>query len=159
MNAGQQRENPIAILFSYTREDEALRDKIEKHLSTLKRNNRIICWHDRHIHAGNIWSLEIGTHLEVADIILFLVSSDFLASDYCNQVEVKRALERHKRGEVCVIPIILLEVDWHGEEFAKFQALPEDAKPITSWANEDAALSSIAKGIKKVITDLEGKPR
>lgn len=155
MDTEQQTTKPISILFSYTREDEVLRDKIENHLSTLKRKERIVCWHDRHIHAGNTWSLEISSHLDTSDIILLLISADFLASDYCNQVEVKRAMERHTKGEVCVIPVILRQVDWHDEDFAAFQALPQDAKPVTEWTDEDAALSSIAKGIKKAVQDLE----
>jgi hypothetical protein len=150
-----QEHRPIEILFSYAREDEALRDELEKHLSTLKRSNRIVCWHDRHIRAGDTWSLEISSHLDTADIILLLVSANFLDSNYINAVEVKRALERHKKGEARVIPVILRRVDWTDETFAKLQALPRDADPVTEWPSRDAAFYDIAKEIKKVIVEME----
>lgn len=146
---------PVTILFSYARRDEALRDELEKYLGPLKRSKRIICWHDRHIGAGRTWSLEISSHLDIADIILLLVSADFLASNYCNTVEVKRALERHDRGEVRVIPVILRPSDWTGESFARLQALPHDALPVVEWTSRDAAFYSIARGIKKVIEEIE----
>ena len=155
MNTNQEKTQPIEILFSYTHEDERLRDKLEKHLSSLKRSGRVVCWHDRDIRAGNTWNAEITNRLDTADIILLLISSDFLASDYCNTVEVKRALERHRRKEARVIPVILRPADWQSEEFASIQALPKDAKPVIHWPNEDDALLNVAKEIKKVVTDLE----
>ena len=45
-------------------------------------------------------------------MILLLVSADFLASDFCHEVELARALERHDRNEAHVIPIILRPCDW-----------------------------------------------
>jgi hypothetical protein len=151
----EQKSKPIEILFSYTREDEAFRDKLEAHLAALKRQGRIVCWHDRHIRAGMVWDLHISAHLDSADIILLLISADFINSDYCNQVEVKRALERHEKGEVCVVPVILRPADWKEEKFAKFQALPRDAKPIVLWPNLDTALHSVVKGLKEIIVEIE----
>jgi hypothetical protein len=146
---------PIEILFSYTREDEYFRNRIEVHLAALKRQKRIVCWHDRHIHAGRTWSLEISQHLDSADIILLLVSPDFVNSDYCNTVEVRRALERHEKGEVCVIPIILQSADWKGEKFAELQALPRDAHPIADWPDPEKAFYDVAIGIKRAVEDIE----
>lgn len=146
---------PIEILFSYTREDEQLRDRIEVHLAALKRQKRIVCWYDRQIHAGRTWRLEISQHLDSADIILLLVSPDFVNSEYCNTVEVKRALERHEKGEVCVIPIILRPVDWKSEKFAEFQALPNDASPVTDWPDQERAFYDVAIGIRRAVEDIE----
>ena len=70
------------IFFSYSHTDESLRDELEKHLSILKRQGLIETWHDRRIDSGGDFSQEISSHLEDAEIILLLVSSDFLASDY-----------------------------------------------------------------------------
>jgi|SRR5450755_262385 TIR domain len=151
----EPKAKPIEILFSYTREDEDLRDKLETHLASLKRQQRIVCWHDRHIRAGNIWNLHISTQLDSADIILLLISPDFINSDYCNRVEVKRALERHEKGEVCVVPVILRPADWKEEKFAKFQALPRDAQPIVLWPHLDVALYNVAKGLKEIIVEIE----
>jgi TIR domain len=157
MSSNPPVKQPIEILFSYAHEDEKLRNELEKGLSVLKRQNRIVCWYDRQISGGKPWEEAISTHLKTADIILLLVSRDFIASDYSNRVEVKQALERHEKGEVRVIPIILRECDWHDEPFAKLQALPRDARPVTDWSNIDNALYDVAKGIKKVVEELENK--
>ena len=80
--------------------------------------------------------------------------SDFLASDYCYDVEVKRAMERHDAGEARVIPVILRPVDWKGAPFGKLQALPRDARPVTEWPNRDQAFLDIAQGIRAAAEEL-----
>ena len=141
----------IEVFYSYSHKDEELRDQLEIHLSLLKRQGVIDNWHDRRISAGNEWANEIDEHLNTARIILLLISADFLASDYCYDVEMKRALERHTTGEARVIPVILRSVDWQHASFGKLQALPKDAKPVTSWDNRDEAFTDIARGIRATI--------
>ncbi len=145
----------IEIFFSYSHEDEALRKELEKHLSYLKRQGIISGWKDRDIGAGSEWAHEIDAHLNSAHIILLLISPDFIASNYCYGVEVKRAMERHKAGEALVIPIILRPVDWHDAPFGKLQALPKDGQPITSWSNRDEAFLDVARGIRKSAKELK----
>ena len=144
----------MGIFFAYAREDEDLRDELEKHLSILKRKQLITGWHDRRIGAGREWEGEIDKHLNTAQLILLLVSSDFLASDYCWDVEVKRAMERHEAGEARVIPVILRPVDWKSALFGKLQALPTDAKPVTIWSDRDEAFFDVAQGIRAAVVDL-----
>ena len=110
--------------FSYSHSDETLRNELEKHFSTLRRQGFIKTWHDRGIGAGKEFDQEISQHIEEADIILLLISPDFLASDYCYEKEMTRALERHKSGEARVIPVILRPCDWHDAPFGKLQAVP-----------------------------------
>jgi hypothetical protein len=144
----------IKLFYSYSHNDEALRVELVKHLYLLRRQGIISDWHDRMIEAGDEWKREIDVHLEMAQIILLLVSADFLASDYCYEVEMTRAMERHKKGEARVIPIILRPVDWTGAPFAGLEALPKDAKPVTSWRDRDKAFENIAKGIRRVVEAL-----
>jgi hypothetical protein len=122
----------------------------------MKRQGAIRDWHDREITAGEEWDKAIDEHLESAHIILLLISADFLASDFRYDVVMKRAMERHKAGEASVIPIILREVDWRGAPFGKLQALPKDAKPVTSWSNIDEAFTDIAKGIRRAVEIMTG---
>jgi hypothetical protein len=138
----------IEVFYSYSHKDEDLRDELEKHLSILKHQGVIQSWHDRRIGAGREWEGEIDKHLNTAHVILLLISADFLASDYCYEVEMKQAMERHEAGEVCVIPVILRPVDWRGAPFGKLQALPKDAKPVTSWPDLDEAFLNVAQGIR-----------
>jgi len=142
------------VFYSYAHEDEMLRDEIEKHLKLLQRQGLITSWYDQQIFAGTDWAKDINTHLETASLILLLVSSDFLASDYCYSTEMKRALERHKANEAQVIPILLRPVAWKGAPFEHLQVLPTDARPVTEWENRDAAFRDIAIGIERVIKGL-----
>jgi hypothetical protein len=145
---------PLEVFFSYAHKDEALRDKLVTHLSTLERQGAITDWHDRLISPGAEWVGQIDNHLNAAGIILLLISPDFIASDYCYGVELVRAMERHQAGQARVIPIILRPVDWTGTPFSKLQALPKDGKPITIWANEDEAFLDVAKGIRRAVQDI-----
>lgn len=147
---------PVTLFYSYAREDEMFCDELEKHLSLLQRQGIIMTWYDRLIRPGTPWTQSIDYHLNVASVVLLLVSPDFLASDYCFQVEMQRALERHKLGEATVIPVILRPVDWQGAPFAYLQCLPHDGKPVTEWENRDAAFRDIVRGIRTTIEKRHG---
>lgn len=151
-----QPTNPIEVFYSYAHEDEKLRDELKKHLSNLKRQGVITDWYDRDILAGKEWDTEIKQHLDSSKVILLLISPDFMDSAYCNDVELKRAMERHEAKEARVIPVILRPVDWKGAMFSKLEALPTDAKPIASWDDRDEAFLDVTKGIRKAIAELSG---
>lgn len=137
-----------SVFFSYTHVDESLRDQLEIHLSLMKREGLITAWHDRRIVAGSDLDDSIDEQLKRADIILLLVSANFIASEYCFATEMKRAMERHKAGEARVIPVILRACDWHSAPFGKLNAVPTDGRPVTSWPNQDEAFTDIAKSIR-----------
>src|SRR5882724_6366566 len=109
----------------------------------LKRSSKISFWHDRRIPAGNNWKLEIDDHLNKADIILLLVSPDFLDSDYCYHKEATRALKRHNAGKARVIPVMLRDCDWEGAPFADCQGLPKDFKPVVDWKPRDRGFKDV----------------
>ena len=147
-------EVPVSIFISYAHEDETLLNRLKTHLKLLERIGFIIIWNDRCIEAGREWNHEIDQHLNSDHIILLLISSDFMDSDYCYSIEMKQALERQKKGEARVIPIILRPVLWKGAPFDKLQALPTGATPITSWPNQDEAFLNVAEGISDVAYEL-----
>lgn len=149
----------LEIFYSYAHKDEDLREDLETHLSLLKRQKLITGWHDHKIGAGKEFKGEIDTHLNTAHIVLLLVSPAFMASDYCFDKEMMRAMERHETGDARVIPIILRPVDWHEAPFAKLKALPKDGKPVTMWSNHDEAFLDVAKGIRGVVEELTKNPR
>ena len=154
MSSTSKASEPVEVFFSYAHEDEALRDELEKHLAILKRQGVITGWHDRKIGAGREWEGEIDAHLNTARVILLLISPDFLVSDYCYDVELKRAMQRHDAREARVIPVILRPVDWKGAPFGKLQALPKDAKPVTLWDNRDEGFRDVARGIREAVEEL-----
>ena len=155
----KQPMNPIKLFFSYSHKDEDLRNEMVKHLSILKRQGVLEAWHDRNIDAGTEWASEIDERLNEAQIILLLISSDFMASDYCYDIEMKRAMERHDANEAVVIPIIMRSCDWKGAPFGKIQGLPKDMKPVMDWQNRDQAFTNVAQGIRKVAERLAANPR
>lgn len=125
----------------------------------MKRQGIIAGWHDRKIGAGEEWKGAIDKYLEEAQVILLLVSSSFLASDYCWDIETKRAVERHDRGEARVIPVFLRPCDWHKAPFGRLQALPKDGKAVTSWKNRDEAWTDVAMGIRRAVEAITANPQ
>jgi TIR domain len=146
-----QERHLASLFFSYSHADENLRDQLERHLSALKHQGVIETWHDRRIPAGRTLGTEIDVHLEAADVILLLVSSDFLASEYCYDREMKYAMERHDRGAAVVIPVILRPCDWHDTPFGKLLATPKDGRPITQWPSPDEAFLDVVRAIKSAL--------
>jgi hypothetical protein len=139
-----------SLFFSYSHKEETVRDELEVHLAMLKRQGVIDAWHDRRIAAGDEWDHVIKENLETADIILLLVSPYFLASGYCYDIEVKRALERHEEGSARVIPVIVDPCDWKNAPFAKLATLPKDGKPISKHPNQHDAFLEIVQAIRSV---------
>ncbi len=144
-------KNTIDVFFSYSHRDENLRNKLATHLSILERDGVISGWCDRQIRAGEEWADKIDERMNVANVILLLVSADFIASNYCWNIEVRRAMERHEAEEARVIPVILRPVNWTRAPFGKLQALPKDGKPVTTWSNRDEAFLNISQSIENVV--------
>ena len=148
---------PVEIFCCYAREDQLLLRQLKTHLMSLQWQGLITLWADTDINAGWEWEKEIEKHLNTAQLILLLISPDFMASEYCYSKEMKRAVERHERGEARVIPVILRPVTWQEAPFGKLQALPTDAKPVKSWLDPDAAFLDVAEGIREAVKEL-GRP-
>ena len=134
-----------------------MKDELVVHLATLKRQGKISAWQDRDIEAGTEWDAEIQQALDSADIILLLITPQFLASDYCFDLEMQRAVHRHDEGTARVIPIIVKPCDWQGTPFSKLQVVPKDAKPITKWDDQDEAFLNVVQGIRKAVESLHAK--
>ncbi|MBD2743230.1 toll/interleukin-1 receptor domain-containing protein [Coleofasciculus sp. FACHB-1120] len=157
------KEIKVLYCCSDSNTDEEKRQKLEKHLSSLKQKGVITTWHKGMISAGKDWESEIYTQMDTADIILLLISSDLIYSqDYWN-IMVKRAMERHNARQARVIPILLTTVDnWRSAfGFSNLKALPEGSegeKPVTKWGHHDHAFANIAKGIREVIEEITASP-
>jgi formylglycine-generating enzyme required for sulfatase activity len=143
----------IRLFCSYSRKDEVLRQELENHLSLLKRQS-LVTWYDRLLEPGTNWDDRIKQELDTAEIILLLVSPDFLASNYCYETEVERAIERHKAGTACVIPVLLRPTDIEGLELFKLMGYPKGLKPVTQWSDRDEAFVDVVKGIRQAVNKL-----
>lgn len=147
----------LDVFISYSHKDDEFRERLDVHLALLQRQDVIRVWHDRRIGAGKDIHGEISENLETADIVLLLVSPDFLASDYCYDREMVRAMERHKEGAVRVIPVILRVCDWHGAPFGHLKVVPRDGQPITKFTDRDEGFTEVAKAIRSVAAELGAK--
>ena len=150
---------PALLAFvSYSHKDDRLRAELETHLKLLARTGSLDLWTDRRITTGTEWKGHIDENLERADLILLLVSADFMNSDYCYDVELRRALERHEAGEARVVPIIVRKVAWHSAPFGKLQALPANGKVVDRGTGgrsaRDAAWTAVAEGLEKALKEL-----
>jgi hypothetical protein len=145
--------NPVSIFISYARKDEAYMQELVSHLYPLQRDGLISSWYDGQILPGEEWAPQIKQNLEQAQVILLLISKDFLNSDYCYEIELTKAIERHKLRAASVIPVILRSCLWDqvsigGFRLSDLQALPKDARPISRWDDPDDAFTDVAKGFK-----------
>ena len=143
-----RRLRAASVFVSYARHDEQLRDKLWDHLGGLRTGGYISGWSDGQIVPGQEWEPEIIRRLDEADIILLLVTSSFLGSEFIGRVELIRALDRHRRGGAIVIPVILRPADWRSTGLAGLQALPKNGKAVSTWSDHDSAYLDIAQGLR-----------
>jgi internalin A len=153
----EERKQTARLFYSYSHKDESFKNELETHLKLLQRQGLIESWSDRNINAGEDWKQKIDENLERADIILLLISADFIASDYCYEKEMKRALERYEKKEARVIPVVIRDVNWRIAPFAKLQALPKDAQAITLWPDKDSAWRNVSEGIETIANEINSK--
>lgn len=151
----KRQQHALRAFISYAHEDEELRDKFVRALSQLQRDGLIEGWDDRGIAAGADWAGVIDERLRTAELIVLLVSNDFLASDYCNEIELATALERHRTGDARVVPLILRPCDWESSRFGKLQALPRDGKPVIDWKTEDHGFLNAVRGLRLVSVEFQ----
>ena len=148
----------IKIFFSYCHADEGLRDELEKSLAMLKRQGMVTSFHDRRIISGVNFDDAIDSNMSDADITLFLVSRDFLASDYCMNTEMTLAGKRHAKGATHILPIILRPCEWSEVPlFSKLLGGTTDNKPVTKYADFDDAFLDVSKRIRAVVKELQDK--
>jgi len=150
--AGPRRA--VRVIMCYAHRDERLREELDKHLSPLRRSALIDIWHDRRITPGAELDNEIDQHLGTADLVLLLISPDFINSDYCYRREMRLALRRHAKGQARVIPIILRPVDWVRTPIGRLLATPRDAKPVTTWQRRDDALLDVATSVRRAAEEI-----
>ncbi len=151
-NQSKPEKNSIQLYYVYAHADGIFSHELEKHLANLRRRGVIAEWYSREITPATDGKYVFDEYLDSAQIILLLISPDFLALDFCYSVGIQRALERDEAGEATVIPVILRPVDWSHAPFSDLSVLPDNEEPITAWMNQDEAYLNIVEGIQDAIT-------
>ena len=142
---------PIKIFLSYSHKDSDIKEELDTHFAPLKRSGKAQTWSDRDIELSSEWDEAIKRELEEADIILLLISANFIASNYIWEKEITRAMQRHECKEARVIPIFAKKCVFEDMPFAKLQGLPKNAKPIATFADRDEAYTEIVAAIRRLI--------
>src|SRR5581483_1093750 len=152
----------IQLAICYARDDaddpKKLFQQLRKQLCSLERNELIRIWNDHKILAGTPYADDIESHLNGAGIILLVASASFIASDYCYEKELPRALARHKNGTACVLTVLLHPCYWQDTDLRQFPILPDNRQPISDtehWPNPDKALLNITEGIRRVAIEAQ----
>jgi TIR domain len=149
----------ISIFASYAPQDTPLQRELKEHLRPLQRAGLIELWPDRDMSAGTEWEQQSSQLFHAAQIILLLVSIDYLNSDYCSGVEMKQALERHERGEVWLLPLLVRPCFWNRSPLGKLQVLPNNGQPVTTWANREEAWLDVVQALSRVIDETLQQPK
>ena len=148
----------LRVFISYSHQDDEWRRQLEAHLSLLRREGVLDVWHDRRLQAGEPWAQTLDEQIGSADLVLLLVSADFIQSDYCFGLEMRTALERDQAGRSRVVPVIVRKCDWETAPFGKLQAVPHDNRPVSSHpGGPDDALTEVAKELRRVARELAAR--
>ena len=139
------------IFFSYSHADTKLYKQLRKHFAALERATLVQCFADRQILPGDEWDHVIKQALDECDLVLLLVSPDFIASQYCYEEEVQRALERNRTdpNQCRIVPVFLRPCDFKHTAFSRFQGVPRSGA-ITTFRNRDIAFKEVATFVREL---------
>jgi hypothetical protein len=152
--AAPRQPAPVKLFYSFAAEDEGHRSTLERHLATLKFSGLVADWHHRNVSAGEDWRAAVDEHLDAADVVLVLVSVDFLASDYLIGDELRRALSRHDQGRARVVPVLVRACDWGHSPLSKLAPLPANGRPVKEWPDPDSAWTDVSQGVRRVVEEI-----
>lgn len=144
---------PVDIFISHAQGDEDNLNELIRQLTPMQRKGSITLWDTRQIAGGAVTANEIDRHLNSAQIVLLLITSNYISSDHYSLI-VNRAMARQQRGEAIVIPILLNWVFWEDEPYGNLNPFPDNRLPVSAWHNRGEAFFNIAEGIRKVVEKL-----
>lgn len=143
----------LKLFLSYSHEDTKLRDLFALNLSLLEEDGLVDPWFDGKILPSADWDHEIRRELELADIIVCLISTPFLSSKYIRGVEMRRALERRAAGEAEIVSILLEDCTWRNREFTQYQIVQPGGKPVCKWPRRRDAFNEVESMLRKLIAE------
>lgn len=142
---------PLKVFISYSHKDSEYKEQLGQVLKPLTAMGLIEPWVDGQIAAGDNIDRAISAKLAVADIVILLVSWDFLGSQYCFDVELDAAMKRQAREECIIVPLVIRSCDWTHTVFGRLNSLPAGNKAISTWSNVDEAWTAVSTGLRTLI--------
>ena len=116
---------PVKVFISSAPEDDPLRLELHKHLAMVRRSKLGALKYSQEVPPGVDRAEWISARLDESQMILLLISKDYIASDDYYEEQLLRAVERHDRGEAKVIPILVRPYRVSDEPFACLERLPK----------------------------------
>ncbi|MGB0840443.1 MAG: toll/interleukin-1 receptor domain-containing protein, partial [Chitinophagales bacterium] len=148
-----EKERPCSIFVCYHSEDEVYKEALNKHLTPLVRLQKVTLWDKSYINAGEQYEDKIFQELEKANLVLCLISSDFIADDFCYSSQLKRILTAHKKGVQKIIPIKIRNARWQKLPLAQLKAFPDKKWVGTNPKNDDAWVE-VVEGVERLIEEV-----
>lgn len=147
---------PQSVFISYAHEDALDCQVLAKHFELLVQQKLILLWHDHNLEPGDLWEPVIKQQLEGADIVIFLVSADFISSTFIRQIELQVTLDRHKQDKaVQVFPVLLNFCFYEPHILSTFQFLPinehREIQPVKSWEFPDQAWTQVVEAVYRYV--------
>ena len=147
-------KGPLKLFLSYAHEDRDIVAELRKHLAPLRYEQIVTDWYDLELMPGHDWDQDIISQLESSDLVLVVISADFVASNYAYGRELNLSLDLHDQDRVRLLPVIARNCKWQNLPFARLQVLPEGAVAISSWQNRDDAFVSVVLGVERVAREI-----
>lgn len=149
--ASAPKENPLPLFICYARADEQKVKPLLPWLKVLARRGYITPWRDTDLVPGEDWDETIQARLAEARIILFMVSTRFLASDYITDKERPLAMQMVHDKRAVVLPVLLSKCSWDQEDFAALENLPRKGELVSAFTPRDEAWALVEEGIKRAV--------
>jgi len=155
-NMKTNTKQPKKIFISYAHTDAEFKNQFVKFFAVQKRKGEVELWNDQEIAPGTEWKEAIIQNLKAADIIVLLLSPDFLASDFIWDEELPIVDKLFQENKTKVVPILLRDCDWSSTDYGKIQAVPTDPKtlkltPIKNWDDKDNAWKIVLEQVKRLL--------
>lgn len=147
-----------SLYILYARADDSLCEELRRHLSVLVFTGEFSIWDGQGVAPGEDWQYLDAQQIEVADIVLVLLSADFFTSSYHYKTVLPKLLDRQRAGSCLLFPVVLRSIDLGGTVFEHLQMLPRDGRPIVLWENRDQAWITVVHAIRSAISASRQEP-
>lgn len=149
----------LKAFISYSHDDMRFKNSLLKHLESINKLFNIDFWHDGEINAGGHINDDVIYALNISDIIILLISENYISSNFCYNIEMERAFQRERNNECIIVPVLLKNTSLNeAMPFYNLKTLPTDRKPITSFRPYDKGYADVTEQLTKLIrTFLDNK--
>ena len=138
------------LLYLHAQQDQAFCQALENHLSSLGQEGLLQDWGEGALLGGDEIAAQLQAELARADVVVILLSADFLAAEH-SQAQIDLVLAEREKRPLIIVPIVVRAVDWLRSRLGRFYALPRNGKPVASWDRADDAWFDVVEGLRRLI--------